>query len=68
MKFKVGVHFEEGTVLSIEADSPEQAKKKAEQILDDFAGASYPDEYRADPVHRDYMVASVMAESEFDGW
>jgi len=62
MKFRVGVHFEEGTVLSIDADSPEQARVKAEQILGDFAGANYPDEYKPDPVHRDYMVASVVTD------
>lgn len=45
MRFKVSVYFEEGTVLNIETDSREQAREKADQILDDFDGGNYPDEY-----------------------
>ena len=55
-EYKVAVHYDEGTVLHIEADSPEQAQEKAEKILLDEASVSYSSEYVPDVVHRDYMV------------
>ena len=55
-EYRVSVHYDEGTVLHIEADSPEQAQKKAEKILLDEAHVSYASEYVPDVVHRDYMV------------
>ena len=55
-KYRVSVHYDEGTILYIEADSPEQAEAKAEKILLDEASVSYPDKYAPDVVHRDYMV------------
>ena len=55
-EYKVAVHYDEGTVLYIEADSPEQAKAKAETILLDEASVSYSSDYSPDVVHRDYMV------------
>ena len=58
-EYKVSVHYDEGTVLTIEADSPEQAEAKAEQILLDEASVAYPDKYAPNPVHRDYMVVGV---------
>ena len=55
-EYRVSVHYDEGTVLHIEADSPEQAQEKAEKILLDEASVSYASEYAPDVVHRDYMV------------
>lgn len=55
-EYRVSVHYDEGTVLYIEADSPEQAEAKAEKILLDEASVSYPSKYAPDVVHRDYMV------------
>ena len=55
-EYKVSVHYDEGTVLHIEADSPEQAQEKAEKILLDEASVSYSSEYAPNVVHRDYMV------------
>ena len=46
MRFKVNVYFEEGAVLNIEADSREQAREKADQILNDFDDGNCPDEHR----------------------
>ena len=51
-EYKVAVHYDEGTVLHIEADSPEQAQEKAESILLDNASVDYPKEYVPDVVHR----------------
>ena len=58
-EYKVSVHYDEGTVLTIEADSPEQATARAEQILLDEASVAYSDKYEPDVVHRDYMVIDV---------
>ena len=55
-EYKVSVHYDEGTILYIDADTPEQATAKAEQILLDEAHVAYPDKYATKVVHRDYMV------------
>ena len=55
-EYKVSVHYDEGTILYLEADSPEQAKEKAESILLDNASVDYPKEYEPNVVHREYMV------------
>lgn len=55
-EYKVSVHYDEGAVLHIEANSPEQAQEKAEKILLDEASVSYSSDYSPDVVHRDYMV------------
>ena len=60
MMYKVSVHYDEGTVLTIKADSPEQAEAKAQAILEEHVEAYYPKEYAPDPVHRDYMVVDVL--------
>tara|TARA_B100001287_G_scaffold34539_1_gene24507 strand:- start:179 stop:382 length:204 start_codon:yes stop_codon:yes gene_type:complete len=62
-EYKVSVHYNEGTVLTIEADSPEQAEEKAQGILEEHAEAYYPKEYAPDPVHREYMVVDVLGGS-----
>ena len=54
--YRVGVHYQEGTVLRIYADSPEQAKAKAQEILDDSVQAIYPDECKPKIVHRETLV------------
>ena len=60
MMYKVSVHYDEGTVLTIEADSPEQAEAKAQAILEEHVEDYYPKEYAPDTVHRDYMVVDVL--------
>ena len=55
-EYRVSVHYDEGTVLHIEADTPEQAQEKAEKILLDEASVDYPSKYTPNVVHRDYMV------------
>lgn len=55
-EYQVSVHYSEGTVLYLEADSPEQAQEKAEKILLDEASVDYPKEYVPNVVHREYMV------------
>jgi len=55
-EYKVSVHYDEGTVLYIEADTLEQAQAKAETILLNEASVSYSSDYAPDVVHRDYMV------------
>ena len=54
--YKVSVNYDEGTVLHIEADSPEQAQEKVEKILLDEASVSYSSEYSPDVVHRGYII------------
>ena len=55
-EYRVSVHYDEGTVLTIEADNPSEACEKANKILLDEASVSYSSDYSPDVVHRDYMV------------
>ena len=55
-EYRVSVHYDEGTVLTIKADNISQACEKANKILLDEASVSYPKEYAPNVVHRDYMV------------
>jgi len=55
-EYKVSVHYDEGTVLTIEADNPSEACEKANKILFDEASVTYQSEYAPNVVHRDYMV------------
>ena len=57
--YRVGVFFEEGAVLNISAESPEQAREKAIEMLDLYAGVDYQDSYNSEAVHRDYTVTDV---------
>ena len=57
--YRVGVFFEEGAVLNISAESPEQAREQAIEMLDLYAGVDYPDSYNSEAVHRDYTVTDV---------
>ena len=55
-EYRVSVHYDEGTVLTIEADNPSEACEKANKILLDEASVAYPSKYAPNVVHRDYMV------------
>ena len=55
-EYKVSVHYDEGTILYIEADNASEACEKANKILLDKASVDYPKEYEPNVVHRDYMV------------
>ena len=55
-EYRVSVHYDEGTVLYIEADNPSEACEKANKILLDEAHVAYQSEYAPNVVHRDYMV------------
>ena len=55
-EYRVSVHYDEGTVLRIEADTPSEACEKANKTLLDEASVSYASEYAPNVVHRDYMV------------
>ena len=55
--FWVGVYFEEGVRLKIQASSEAEAKSKAEEIVSEYASVteSFPAESKADAIHREYM-------------
>lgn len=57
-EYRVGVHYQEGAVLRIYADSPEQAKEKAQEILED-SQAVYPYVDEQKIVHRETAVTDV---------
>ena len=55
-EYRVSVHYDEGTVLYIDAANAAEACEKANKILLDEASVSYSSDYSPDVVHRDYMV------------
>ena len=57
-EYRVGVHYQEGAVLRIYADSIEQAKEKAQEILED-SEAVFPYEGEQKTVHRETMVTNA---------
>ena len=57
--YNVGVFFEEGAVLRVDADSIEEAREKVKEVLDSFGGVDYPNKYQQKTVYRDYMVTDV---------
>ena len=59
-EYRVSVHYDEGTVLTIEADNPSEACEKANKILLDEASVAYPSKYEPNVVHRDYMVVECL--------
>lgn len=54
--YRVGVHYQEGTILTIYANSLEEAEKKAEEILNDSVQAIFPEECKPKIIHREFMV------------
>ena len=59
--FWVGVYFEEGVRLNIQASSEAEAKSKAEEMVSEHASVteSFPAEFKADAIHREYMVTDA---------
>ncbi len=58
-EYQVSICCEEGVVIYIDATSKENAKKKAENIADEYAGSNYPQNYAPQHVHRDFFINEV---------
>jgi len=57
--YRIGIHFEEGVVLTVEAESEEAAQQIAMDAVHDFGGTEYPKEFKQDCVHRDFFVTNA---------
>ena len=59
--FWVGVSFEEGVRLKIQAPSDAEAKSKAQKIVEEYASVteSFPAEFKAEAIHRECMVTDA---------
>jgi len=57
--FKVSICLEEGQVVTVKANTPEEAEQKAYQIGAELGGTNYPEEYDANCVHRDFFTQDV---------
>ena len=55
--YQVGIHFEEGQVLTVEAESEEAAQKIAMDAVEECGGTEYPKKFNQKCVHREYCVA-----------
>ena len=55
LRFTVGIAYEEGFTLHIDAESQEAAEAKALEIVEEWASVDCG-EYRTDTVHRDYFT------------
>ena len=54
--YRVGIHFEEGVVLTIKAESKEAAEKIAMDAIEECGGTEYPKKFNQDGVHREFCV------------
>ena len=57
--YRVAVCLEEGQMVKVKANTPEEAEQKAHQIAEEFGGTDYPKEYEATCVHRDFFTQDV---------
>ncbi len=57
--YRIGIHFEEGVVLTVEAESEEAAQQIAIDAVNDCGGTEYPKELKQDCVHRDFCVTHI---------
>ena len=54
--FRVAICLEEGVVVYVRAESPEDAEEKAYELAEEWGGSEYPKEYNHKCVHRDYFT------------
>lgn len=57
-KFKIGVAYEEGFSIEVEADTIDDARVKAFDLIDQYASVKI-DNHQINPVHRDYHLVEV---------
>ena len=57
--YQVGIHFEEGQVLTVEAESEEAAQKIAMDAIKEWGGTEYPKKFNQDGVHREFCVTHI---------
>ena len=55
-KYKVIINLEEGVVVEVNAESAEDAEQKAYALEEYWGGSSYPKEYKANHIRREYFV------------
>lgn len=63
-KYRVGVYFEEGQVLTVEAESKEAAEKIAMDAIEEYGGTEYPKKFNQDGVHREFSVNEIEEEDQ----
>jgi hypothetical protein len=57
--YEVGIHFEEGHVLTVQAESEEVAKEIAMDAVHDCGGTEYPKKFNPCCGHRDFCVTHI---------
>ena len=62
--YRIGIHFEEGVVLTVEAGSKKAAEQIAMDAVDDYGGTEYPKKFNQKCVHREYSVADITEEDD----
>ena len=62
--YRVGIHFEEGQVLTVEAESKEAAEKIAMDAVEEWGGTEYPKKFNQDGVHSKFCVLSAYRRGE----
>lgn len=55
-KWKVGINFEEGMSVEIDADNEIDALAKVYTLVEDYGGTEYPKKYKQDILHRDFFT------------
>jgi len=62
--YRIGIHFEEGVVLGVAAESKEAAEQIAMDAVDDYGGTEYPMKFNQKCVHREYFVTDITEEQD----
>ena len=62
--YRIGIHFEEGVVLTVEAESKEAAEKIAMDAIEEYGGTEYPKKFNQDGVHREFSVNEIEEEDQ----
>jgi len=69
-EYRVGVHFEEGFVVRVNANSEEEAHKKVFDRVDDYGTCTIrgevPEYHNKDVVHRDWQIVEIEEERDLE--
>ena len=57
--YQVGIHFEEGQVLTVEAESEEAAQKIAMDAIKEWGGTEYPKKFDPWCRHHEFCVTHI---------
>jgi hypothetical protein len=64
--YSVPIFFEERVLVTIKAETQEQAEEQAENLAYDYGGTDYPKEYKQDFDYRNWSIQNTYIEEVQD--